>query len=81
MPHIMIVLILHVYINLLNLSWIKNVYFFRNMKPLRRKKTNINTFWLKKKVPYLGLRDDDMCYMFLLLFLTGSSYKELMEEG
>ena len=37
MPHFIIVLIL--YINLLNLSWIKNVYFFRNMVPLRHMRT------------------------------------------
>ena len=32
MPHFMIVLIL--YINLLNLSWIKKCLFLRNMEPL-----------------------------------------------
>ena len=32
MPHFMIVSIL--YINLLNLSWIKNVYILRNIEPL-----------------------------------------------
>ena len=32
MPHFMIVSI--PYINLLKLSWIKNVYFFRSMEPL-----------------------------------------------
>ena len=33
MPHFMIILI--PYINLLNFSWMKNAYFFRNMEPLR----------------------------------------------
>ena len=34
MPHFMIVLI--PYINILNLSWIKNVLFLRNMEPLMK---------------------------------------------
>ena len=35
MPHFIIVLILYMYINSLNLSWIKKCLFLRNMEPLK----------------------------------------------
>ena len=44
MPHFMIVLI--PYINLLNLSWITNVYVLRNMEPLSGKSFIITTYCL-----------------------------------
>ena len=68
MPHFMTILIL--YINLLNLSWIKKCLFLRNMEPLNEIATlNVSV------LPTQLMIADNFCWLKTFLVEAYKNYK------